>query len=53
VFITTGYKSLSGTNTPEACIIKLLTAVIYGFRNKLVFVPGDCFQSSLLFRDKH
>ncbi len=22
-----------------ACIIKLITAVIYGFRNKLVFVP--------------
>jgi hypothetical protein len=25
--------------TPGACIIKLLTAVMYGFRNKLVFVP--------------
>jgi hypothetical protein len=34
-------------------IIKLITAVIYGFHNKLVFVPGKPFQPSLVFRDKH
>jgi hypothetical protein len=28
------------------------TAVIYGFRNKLVFAPGEHFQPSLVFRDK-
>jgi hypothetical protein len=26
-------------NSPGACIIKLITVVIYGVRNKLVFVP--------------
>ncbi len=31
---------------PEACVIKLITAVIYGFRIK----P---FQPSLVFSDKH
>ncbi len=36
-----------------ACIIKLITAVIYGFHIKLVFVPGKPFQPSLMFRDKH
>jgi hypothetical protein len=38
---------------PRACIIKLITAVIYGFHNKLVFVPGKPFQASLVFREKH
>ncbi len=38
---------------PGACIIKLITAVMYGFRNKLMFVPGKPFQPSLVFRDKH
>jgi hypothetical protein len=33
--------------------MKLITAVIYGFRNKLVFVPGKPSQPSLVFRDKH
>jgi hypothetical protein len=28
---------------PGAYILKLITAVIYGFRNKLVFVPGKPF----------
>ncbi len=37
---------------PEACIIKLNTTVIYGFRSKLVFVPGKPFQPSLVFKDK-
>jgi len=32
---------------PGACIIKLITAIIYGFRNKLVFLPGEHFQPSL------
>jgi hypothetical protein len=30
--------------SPGACIIKLITTVIYGFRNKLeCFVPGQAF----------
>jgi hypothetical protein len=33
-------------------IIKLTTAVIYGFRNELVLVPGKPFQPSLLFVGK-
>jgi len=32
---------------PGACIIKLITAIIYGFRNKLVFLLGEHFQPSL------
>jgi hypothetical protein len=41
-------------HSPGACIIKLNTAVVYGFRNKLeCFVPGKPFQPSLVFRDKH
>jgi hypothetical protein len=38
---------------PRACLIKLITAVVYGFRNKLVFVFGKPFQSSLVFTYKH
>ena len=39
---------------PGACIIKLITAVIYGFRNKLECLSlGKPFQPSLVFRDKH
>jgi len=41
------------TLTPRACIIKLTMAVIYGFRNKLVFVPGKPLQPSIVFRDKY
>jgi hypothetical protein len=38
---------------PGACIIKLITAVIYGFSNKArVFVPGKPFQSNLVFVGK-
>ncbi len=40
-------------SAPGACVIKLITAVIYNFRNKLVFVPGKPFQPSLVFSDKH
>ncbi len=29
--------------TPGACTIKLTTAVIYGFRNKLVFAAFRCY----------
>jgi hypothetical protein len=36
----------------RACIMKLIKAVIYGFRNKLVLVPGKPLQPSLVFRDK-
>jgi hypothetical protein len=32
-----------------ACPIKLSTAVIYSFRNKLMFVPGKPFRPSLMF----
>ncbi len=35
------------TRQTWAWIIKLITAVIYGFRNKLVFVIGKLFQPSL------
>ncbi len=28
-------RTPSGCSTPGACIIKLITAVIYGFRNKI------------------
>jgi hypothetical protein len=38
---------------PGACIIKLGTAVIYGFRNKLVFVPKHLTRLERLARDKH
>ncbi len=31
------------------CTLKLSTAVIYSFRNKLMFVPGKPFQPSLMF----
>ncbi len=43
------------TLVPGACIIKLITTVIYSFRNKLdrVFVTGKPLQSGLVFRDKH
>jgi hypothetical protein len=37
-------------NRPGACIVKLIKAVIYGFRNKLrVFVHGKPFEPTLLF----
>jgi hypothetical protein len=36
----------------EPNVIKLFTFVIYGFRNKLVFVPGKGFQPSIMFGDK-
>ena len=35
------------------CIVKLITAAIYGFRNKLEFVPGKPLKPSLVFKDKH
>jgi hypothetical protein len=39
--------------TPVACFIKLIIAVIYGFRNELqCFVPGKLFQLSLMFVSK-
>jgi hypothetical protein len=38
---------------PGACIIKLITAVIYNFRYKVVFVPSKPLQPSLLFRENH
>ncbi len=41
------WKGLSGANP-----IKLFTAVICGFFNKLVFVPGKPFQPSLMFVGK-
>ena len=41
------------TETPGACIIKLITAIIYGFRNKLVFVPKHWTRLETLARDKH
>ncbi len=31
--------SVNYTECPGACIMKLITAVIYGFHNQLVFVP--------------
>ncbi len=38
--------------SPGANVIKLFTAVIYDFRNKLMcFVPGKPFQPSLMFVD--
>ncbi len=43
---------LTGECCYGACIIKLITTVIYGFRNKLVFVASKPFQPSLVFRDK-
>ncbi len=46
-------KKVAILETPGACIIKPITAGIYGFRNKLVFVPGKPFQPSLVFKDKH
>jgi hypothetical protein len=46
--IRLGWKGL-----PEDCIIKLITAVIYGFRNKLVFVPKHWTRLETLARDKH
>ncbi len=39
--------------TPEGCIIKLITAIIYGFRNKLVFVPKHWTRLETLAKDKH
>jgi len=36
---------------PGAFIIKLITAIIYGFHNKLV--PSKPFQPSLVFVDAH
>ncbi len=38
---------------PEACIIKLIMAVIYGFRNKLLFVPKHMTSLETLAREKH
>jgi hypothetical protein len=40
------------TSTTGACIIKLFTAIIYCFRNKLECLPL-ARQPSLVFRDKH
>ncbi len=37
---------------PGACTIKLITAVIYDFRNKLVFAPGKVFQPCPMFTSK-
>ncbi len=37
---------------PEACIIKLITAVIYGFHNMLVFVPKHQTKLERLAGDK-
>jgi hypothetical protein len=48
-----GLSLVSCCLAPGACTIKLITAVIYGFCNKLVFVPGNPFQPCLVFRDKH
>ncbi len=39
--------------SPGACIIKLITAVIYSFRNKLECLSLQAFQPSIVFRDKH
>jgi len=39
---------LSLSVTSGACIIKLITAVIYGFRNKL-----ECLPLASISRDKH
>ncbi len=46
--IRLGWKGL-----PEACIIKLITAVIYGFHKKLLFVPKHWNRLEMLARDKH
>jgi hypothetical protein len=51
--VVINYSTRVANYAPRACIIKLITTVIYGFRNKLVFVPGKPFQSSLEIRDKH
>jgi hypothetical protein len=48
--------SIRGTvvESPGARIIKLITAIIYGFRNKLECLsPASLFQPSLVLRDKH
>jgi hypothetical protein len=37
---------------PGACIIKLFTAVIYGFSQSRVFVPDNPFQLSLMLADE-
>ncbi len=48
------HKKMGGKAIAGACILKLISAVIYGFRNKLeCFFPGKAFQSSLVFSDKH
>jgi hypothetical protein len=56
ITLATGRKSTFVNHRfwkPGACIIKLVTAVIYGFRNKLeCFVPGKPLQISLVLRDK-
>ncbi len=39
-------------NTIRGKFYKTFTAVIYDFRNKLVFVPGKPFQPSLTFTGK-
>ncbi len=43
---------LVSTAAPGACIIKLITAVIYSFRNKLEYLSLVSL-SCLMFRDKH
>ncbi len=40
-------------DTPGACIIKLITAVIYSFGNKLGFVLKYYTRLERLARDKH
>ncbi len=44
---------MSASGPPGACIIKLITAVMYGFRNKLVFVPIHYTRLERLAMDKH
>jgi hypothetical protein len=39
--------------SPGVCIIKLITAVIYCFSNKLVFIPKYWSRLERLARDKH
>jgi hypothetical protein len=39
VFPVESLKNLTLDGTPGACTIKLITAVIYGFRNKLECSP--------------
>jgi hypothetical protein len=46
-------KFVHGLTNLGACIIKLITDLFYGFRNKIVFIPGKYFQPSLVFGDKH